>query len=233
MAARRPPRRTAPGAEPGHHGQPERRPGQRAAQRDGVRSELGGHVQGDPLRWPSRWWPARACPAPVQQGTREPLVVGPEVEAPVGDAVRFVDDEQAALAEQVRQLGGEARVGEPLGRDEQHIEPVPSGGRPGCAQSSTLVELIVAARSPARSAAVIWSRISASSGDTTSVGPTPGSRSAAVAAQYTADLPQPVAWTTSTRRRSSTSSSTARSWSSRGACVRSGAGGDGPGESGG
>ena len=36
-----------------------------------------------------------------------------------------------------------------------------------------LVELMVAARSPARSAAAIWSRISASSGETTSVGPPP------------------------------------------------------------
>ena len=69
---------------------------------------------------------------------------------------------------------------------------------------------MVAARSPAREAAAIWSRISASSGDTTSVGPIPSSRRAAVAAQYTADLPQPVAWTTSTRLRCSTSSSTAR-----------------------
>ena len=50
-------------------------------------------------------------------------------------------------------------------------------------QSSTLVELTVAARSPARLAAAIWSRISASSGETTSVGPAPASRSAAVAAQ--------------------------------------------------
>ncbi len=49
--------------------------------------------------------------------------------------------------------------------------------------SSTLVELTVAALSPARPAAVIWSRIRASSGETTSVGPAPASRRAAVAAQ--------------------------------------------------
>ena len=52
-----------------------------------------------------------------------------------------------------------------------------------CDQASRLVELMVAARSPARSAAAIWSRIRASSGDTTSVGPAPCARSAAVAAQ--------------------------------------------------
>jgi hypothetical protein len=75
---------------------------------------------------------------------------------------------------------------------------------------------MVPARSPAREAAVIWSRISASSGDTTSVGPLPRSRRDVVAAQYTADFPQPVACTTNTRFRCSTSSSTARTWSSRG-----------------
>ena len=46
-----------------------------------------------------------------------------------------------------------------------------------------LVEFTVAARSPARSAAAIWSRIRASSGETTSVGPPPAARSAEVAAQ--------------------------------------------------
>ena len=66
-------------------------------------------------------------------------------------------------------------------------------------QSSTLVELIVTARNPARSAAVSWSRMRASSGDTTNVGPPPRARIAEVAAQYTADFPHPVACTTSTR----------------------------------
>ena len=41
--------------------------------------------------------------------------------------------------------------------------------------------LIVCARSPSRSAAAIWLRISASSGLTISVGPAPASRSSAVA----------------------------------------------------
>jgi hypothetical protein len=50
-------------------------------------------------------------------------------------------------------------------------------------QSSRLVELTVAARSPACAAAATWSRISASSGETTSVGPRPAARSAEVAAQ--------------------------------------------------
>src|SRR6266545_544059 len=80
-----------------------------------------------------------------------------------------------------------------------------------------LVELIVAARMPMRRAASIWSRISASSGETSSVGPAPASRSSRVARKYTADLPQPVRWTTSARRRSTTSAPTAASWSGRSA----------------
>ena len=46
---------------------------------------------------------------------------------------------------------------------------------------SMLVELMVTARMPARSAAAIWLRISASSGDTMTVGPAPCSRSSRVA----------------------------------------------------
>ena len=44
-----------------------------------------------------------------------------------------------------------------------------------------LVELIVTARMPARSAAAIWLRISASSGLTITVGPAPSARSSRVA----------------------------------------------------
>ena len=35
----------------------------------------------------------------------------------------LIDHEQAALAEQGRQLGGEAGIGEPLRGNEQHVEP--------------------------------------------------------------------------------------------------------------
>ena len=61
-----------------------------------------------------------------------------------------------------------------------------------------LVEFTVAALRPARSAALTWSRIRASKGDTTKVGPAPVLRIEYVAAQYTADLPHPVACTTNT-----------------------------------
>ena len=47
--------------------------------------------------------------------------------------------------------------------------------------ASRLVELIVCARMPSRSAAAIWLRISASSGETMSAGPAPRARSIAVA----------------------------------------------------
>ena len=47
--------------------------------------------------------------------------------------------------------------------------------------SSRLVELIVNARRPIRSAAEIWFRINASKGDTINVGPKPRSRSIRVA----------------------------------------------------
>ena len=50
----------------------------------------------------------------------------------------------------------------------------------GC-HCSMLVELIVTALIPARSAAAIWLRISASSGETITVGPAPADRSRAVA----------------------------------------------------
>ena len=77
--------------------------------------------------------------------------------------------------------------------------------------ASRLVELIVCARIPSRSAAAIWLRISASSGETISAGPAPRSRSSAAAMKYTADFPHPVRCTHSTRAWSSTRSRTASS----------------------
>src|SRR6266566_2598766 len=78
-----------------------------------------------------------------------------------------------------------------------------------------LAELMVRARMPAPFAASTWLRMSASSGDTITVGPSPRARSSAVAMKYTADLPQPVRCTTSARRRSATSARIAVHWSSR------------------
>ncbi len=53
----------------------------------------------------------------------DPPVVGPEVVAPVGDAVGLVDDEQARGRDQLRQhVRAEARVGEPLGAEQQQVD---------------------------------------------------------------------------------------------------------------
>ena len=80
----------------------------------------------------------------------EPPVVGPEVVAPVADAVRLVDHEHAdAPHERGQLLLAERRVVEPLGRDEQHVDLV--GGRAARStspHSCAFVELIATARTP-------------------------------------------------------------------------------------
>src|ERR1700733_148587 len=81
--------------------------------------------------------------------------------------------------------------------------------------SWVLAELTVRAWVPARPAAATWLRISASSGDTSTVGPAPRARSSAVATKYTADFPHPVRCTTKARRRSATRALIAVHWSSR------------------
>src|SRR5258708_24950437 len=68
---------------------------------------------------------------------------------------------------------------------------------------------------PARAAASIWLRMSASSGETMTDGPQPRARSSAVAVKYTADLPHPVRCTTSARLRSETRARIAVHWASR------------------
>lgn len=81
--------------------------------------------------------------------------------------------------------------------------------------SVTFAELMVAARTPARPAAAIWSRMSASSGEMMMVGPEPRARSREVATKYTADFPHPVRCTTRARRCSATRAWIAVHWSSR------------------
>jgi hypothetical protein len=74
-----------------------------------------------------------------------------------------------------------SRVVEPLGADQQHVDLAGADRSWTGSHCSMLVELIVTARMPARSAAAIWLRISASSGETITVGPAPCSRSSRVA----------------------------------------------------
>ena len=75
---------------------------------------------------------ARTGRAVGQRGQQvaDAAVVGAEVVAPVADAVRLVDDEQPAATGQGGQLlVAEARVVEPLGADEQHVDLVGGEGR--------------------------------------------------------------------------------------------------------
>ena len=109
--------------------------------------------------------------------------------APVADAVGLADDEQAQRAARSgscssRNLGLLSRpadqedvdgVGEQLGPDPPPVLRVGRGDRLG--------------PMPARAAAPTWSRIRASSGETSRVGPAPRARSSAVATKYTADFP--------------------------------------------
>src|SRR3954471_13480250 len=88
--------------------------------------------------------------------------------------------------------------------------------RAGTSSHSVMLALeISTARMPARAAAATWSRISASSGLTSRVGPAPRRRRSAVDTKYTADFPQPVRWTTRARCERSTSAATAASCPSR------------------
>ena len=104
---------------------------------------------------------------------RQPAVVGPEVVAPVGDAVRLVDHHQAGpTADEGHHLVGELGVGQPFGRHQHEVDRVV--GQPLRRARWTVVsddELIVIVRSPSRYAASIWLRMSASNGEISSVGP--------------------------------------------------------------
>ena len=147
--------------------------------RRGRRAELLGDVGADPGVGGGGRGEHRDAVGQVGQQGADPAVVGPEVVAPVGDAVGLVDHEQPAGRGQPRQhLVAEAGVVEPLGADQQHVDL--AGRRRPCwigSHSLELVELIVTARMPARSAAAIWLRIRASSGEMITVGPAPSARS--------------------------------------------------------
>ena len=116
--------------EPRHDRQPQRGPGQRATEGDGVVAELRGHVAGDPLVGGRGGGQHRGVRRQGQQGPGQPLVVGPEVEAPVRDAVGLVDHQQPAGGEQIRQPAGEPGVGQSLRGDQQDVDqPLPEVGQ--------------------------------------------------------------------------------------------------------
>ena len=110
-------------------------------------------------------------------------VVGPEVVAPVADAVRLVDDEQAAAPGQVGQLlVAEPGVVEPLGADEQDVDLVRGQGRRAPRPSPARSRSSSSPRGCRRGRRRRPGRASArGAGYTMTVGPAPSARRRAVA----------------------------------------------------
>ena len=105
------------------HPEPQRLAVERAPQRQRVGAELLGDVVGHPLVGGGGGGQHRDAVGQVAEEGADPAVVGPEVVAPVGDAVGLVDDQQAAGGGQPRQhLVAEAGVVEPLGAHQQHVD---------------------------------------------------------------------------------------------------------------
>jgi hypothetical protein len=101
------------------------RPGQLAAVQAKVAAELLAHVGHHPVV--GRGGRAEDADAGGQRGEHvgDPPVVGPEVVAPVRDAVRLVDDEQAgARGEQRQHRLAEGGVVQPLGADQEQVDGV-------------------------------------------------------------------------------------------------------------
>ena len=87
------------------------------------RAELLGDVGGDPGVGGGGGGQHRDAVGQVGEQGADPAVVGPEVVAPVGDAVRLVDDQQpAGRREPGQHLVAEAGVVEPLRADQQHVD---------------------------------------------------------------------------------------------------------------
>ena len=85
--------------------------------------ELLGDVGGDPGVGGRRRGEHRDAGGQVGEHLPDAAVVGPEVVAPVGDAVRLVDDEQpGGLGQLGQHLVAEAGVVQPLGADQQHVD---------------------------------------------------------------------------------------------------------------
>ena len=86
-------------------------------------AELLGDVAGDPGVGRRRRGQHRDARRERREHLPDAAVVGPEVVAPVGDAVRLVDDEQAGgLGQLGEHLVAERRVVQPLRADQQHVD---------------------------------------------------------------------------------------------------------------
>ena len=114
----------APGS--GQHGEVQRLAVEPAAQHERLAAagrELLGDVGDDPAVGRRGRREHRRAGRQVAEQRPDAAVVGPEVVAPVGDAVRLVDDEQPGGRRQPRQHGvAEAGVVEPLRADQQHVD---------------------------------------------------------------------------------------------------------------
>ena len=94
-----------------------------AAGRGAVHAELLGDVGGDAGVGGGRRGEDGDARRQVGEQGADAAVVGPEVVAPVGDAVRLVDHHEAGVGRQAGEhLVAERRVVEPLGRAEQHVD---------------------------------------------------------------------------------------------------------------
>ena len=146
--------------------------------------QLLGDVRDDPGVRRRRGREHRGAVGQRGEQVADAAVVGAEVVAPVADAVRLVDDDagrQRAASPgscSARNRG----LFEPLGADQQDVDLV-VGERLGDVVPLVGVGGVHRHGADARpaAAAATWSRISASSGDTISVGPRPRARSSAVA----------------------------------------------------
>ena len=124
----RQPRQPPPRGAQLQHPEPQRLTRQRAAQREHLvpaGSHLLGDVGDDPLVRRRGGGQHGHVRGQLGDQGADAAVVGPEVVAPVGDAVRLVDDDQPRRRHEAGQLlGPEAWVDEAFGGDEQHVERV-------------------------------------------------------------------------------------------------------------
>ena len=94
----------------------EGRSGERTAQHEGRLPKLGGQVLGDALVGGGRGGEHGRAGVQFAQDVGDAAVVGPEVVAPVGDCVGFVDDEETeAPGEAAHDALAEGRVREAFG----------------------------------------------------------------------------------------------------------------------
>ncbi len=110
------------GLEP-DHAEPQGLAVERAAEDEHVLAQLLGDVPRDPGVGGGRRGQDRDPVGKLVEKGADPAVVGPEVVAPVGDAVGLVDDEQTAGRGQPGQhLVAEPRVVEALGADQEDVD---------------------------------------------------------------------------------------------------------------